>query len=140
MNDKITPQQLATKINQAFRSNDPAALAALYTEDAVLHQASEVFHGREAIQESYAAFFQAFPDGNSEFWNIMTCGDHFIYEGTFRGTNTGPLATPEGDMPPTGRKVELPFAFIAQMSPEGLIEEDRTYFDSALQAQQLGLG
>lgn len=47
---------------------------------------------------------------------------------------TGPL------MPPTGRKVELPFAFIARMSPGGLIEEDRTDLDTASQAQQLGLG
>jgi hypothetical protein len=70
----------------------------------------------------------------------MTCGEHFIYEGTMHGTHTGSLATPEGDVPPTGRKIAIPFAFIARMSPEGLIQQDRTYFDSALMGQQLGLG
>jgi len=140
MGDTITAQQLADKIRHCFRNKDAAAFAALYTEDAVLHQGSEVYRGREAIQESYAASFRAFPDGEPEFWNIMSCGKYFIYEGIFRGTNTGPLASSEGDIPPTGRKVEFPFAFIAQMSPKGLIEEDRTYLDSALQMEQLGLG
>ena len=67
MNERITPQQLAEKLKRAFKSGDPAAIAALYTEDAVLHQASEVAQGREAIKESYAAFLRAFPDGGSEF-------------------------------------------------------------------------
>ena len=139
MNIPITAQQLAEKLRKAFRSGDPAAIAALYTEDAVLHQASEVAQGREAIKESYAAFLRAFPDGGSEFWNIMSCGEHFIYEGSWRGTHSGPLATPQGDVPPTGRKVEFSFAFIAKMNSEGLIQEDHSYFDSALMMQQLGL-
>jgi len=140
MNIPITAQQLAEKLRKAFRSSDPAALAALYTEDAVLHEGSEVFQGREAIKESYAASLRAFPDMEPEFWNIMSCGEYFIYEGTSRGTHTGPLATPEGDIPPTGRKIEIRFAFIAKMNSEGLVQEDRTYFDSALMMQQLGLG
>jgi predicted ester cyclase len=127
-------------MQQAVKSGDPAAVAALYTEDAVLYQASEVAQGREAIKESYAGTFRAFPDAYSEFWNIMTCGEYFIYQGTWGGTHSGPLATPEGDVPPTGRRIEIPFAFIAKMSPEGLIEEDRTYFDTALMMEQLGLG
>jgi predicted ester cyclase len=140
MNISITAQQLAERIQTASRSGDPAVVASLYTEDAVMYQGSDVARGREAIKENYAGLLRAFPDSDNEFWNIMTCGEHFIYEGTWRGTHTGPLPTPEGDIPPTGRKIELPFAFIAKMSPEGLIQEDRTYFDSALMMQQLGLG
>ena len=140
MTEQITAQQLAEKLRQAFRSSDPAAAAALYTEDAIYHEASQVVRGREAVKELNAAWLRAFPDGEPEFWNIMACGEYFIYEGTWRGTHTGPLATPEGDVPPTGRKIEFRFAFIAKMSPKGLIQEDRTYFDSALMMQQLGLG
>ena len=140
MTDKITPQQLATKMNQALRSGDPAAVAALYTEDGVMYQASQVFRGREALEKEYADLLRAFPDSQSEFWQIMACGAYFIYQAIWRGTHSGPMATPDGDVPPTGHQIEIPFAFIAKMSPDGLIEEDRTYFDSALMAQQLGLG
>jgi hypothetical protein len=31
------------------------------------------------------------------------------------------------------------FAFFAKMSPEGLIQEDRSYYDTAQMMQQLGL-
>jgi uncharacterized protein (TIGR02246 family) len=140
MNGQIAAQQLAEKMQQAFASGDPAAIAALYTEGAVMHQGSDVVRGREAIEEAYAGMLRAFPDAHSEFWNIMSCGETHIYEGIHRATHTGPLATPEGEITPTGREIEFRFAFIAEMSSEGLIHEDRTYFDSALMMQQLGLG
>ena len=140
MDIQITAQQLAEKLQQAFTNDDLAMHAALYAEDAIYYEASQKVHGREAIQELLSVWYQAFSNVKFEYRNVMTCGEHFIYEGTMHGTHTGPLATPEGDVPPTGRKIEIPFAFIARMSPDGLIQEDRTYFDSALMAQQLGLG
>jgi steroid delta-isomerase-like uncharacterized protein len=139
MSIQITAQQLGEKVQQAWANSDAAALAALYAEDATLDDMLQVVHGREAIERSSAEFFRAFTDTTVEFRNIMTSGDHFIYEGTTRGTHTGTLATPVGEVPPTGRKIEIPFAFIAKMSPEGLIQDDRTYTNSALMMQQLGL-
>jgi steroid delta-isomerase-like uncharacterized protein len=140
MNSLITAQQLTEKLNQAFASGDPAAVAALYTEDAIYYDNAEVIRGREAIAENYAGILQAFPDVQSEFWSMMTCGKTFIYQLTWRGTHTGPLATPEGDIAPTGNKIEMQAAFFAKMSPDGLIREDRSYYDSAQMMRQLGLG
>ena len=140
MNEQINAQQLADKLQEGFRSGDPGALAALYTEDAIYYEGSQVVRGREAVKELYVTWLRAFPDMEPEFWNVMSCGEYFILEGTTRGTHTGPLATPEGDVPPTGRKMEIRFAAINKMSPKGLIQEDHTYFDSALMMQQLGLG
>jgi ketosteroid isomerase-like protein len=56
------------------------------------------------------------------------------------GTNTGPLVSPEGEMPPTGRRVNIRMAFILRVRPDGQIEEDQTYFDEAEFLKQLGLG
>jgi len=56
-----------------------------------------------------------------------------------RGTNTGPMMSPEGEIPPTGKKVEFKAVWIGRISPEGLIEEDRTYYDTADFMRQLGL-
>jgi steroid delta-isomerase-like uncharacterized protein len=140
MNIQITAQQLAAKYKEAFRSSDPAALAALYTEDGVYHEGSQVTQGREAIAESYAASLQPFSGVTVEFWNVLTCGEYYVYQGTWRGTHTGPFATPQGDVPPTRRKVEFSFVFINKMNSEGLIQEDHTYYDSVYVMQQLGLG
>jgi hypothetical protein len=49
------------------------------------------------------------------------------------------LASPEGDIPPTGRSVNAGFAFIARVNADGLVEEDRTYFDNLDFMKQLGL-
>ena len=56
-----------------------------------------------------------------------------------RGTNTGPMMTPEGEIPPTGKKVEFKAVWIGRISQEGLIEEDRSYYDTADFMKQLGL-
>ena len=140
MEIKISAQQLAERLQQAFNDSVLAMHAALYAEDAVYYEASQKVQGREAVQELLAVWYQAFSEVRLEYRKVWTCDDHFIYEGTMYGTHTGSLPTPEGDVPPTGRKIEIPFAFIAKMSTEGLIQEDRTYFDSALMTQQLGLG
>jgi hypothetical protein len=55
------------------------------------------------------------------------------------GTNTGPLVSPEGEMPPSRRRVEIRMAFILRVRSDGLIEEDQTYFDEAEFMKQLGL-
>ena len=140
MSGKITPQQLARKFQQALKSGDPSAVASLYTEDATYREGSQISQGQKEIREAYAVTLGTFSDIDVEFWNILTCGEYFVYEGTWRGTHTGPLAGSEGDIPPTGRKVEIAFAFVAKVTPEGLVQQDHTYSDSAQMMEQLGLG
>jgi uncharacterized protein (TIGR02246 family) len=49
---------LAMKYDEAFNKQDPAAVAALYTEDAVYVAHHGTFHGRQAIEKTYANYFQ----------------------------------------------------------------------------------
>ena len=129
------------QIFSSFNNHDPAALAQLYAQDAtyMLSGEPELLRGRKAIQKSYEVFFRAFPDMSVEKTLSMTSGDHHFAEAIARGTHTGPFATPQGEIAPTGRKIELKMAFVAKVTPEGLIAEDRTYFDSAVMMSQLGL-
>jgi ketosteroid isomerase-like protein len=57
-----TPRQellaLAKKFEEAWDHNDAAALAALFTKDAVLVNDSGAVNGRKAIEKSYADMFQ----------------------------------------------------------------------------------
>ncbi len=41
-------------------------------------------------------------------------------------------ATPQGDIAPTERKIEVKWAFFLNITPEGLLAEDRSYLDSAV--------
>jgi ketosteroid isomerase-like protein len=50
--------ELAKKFEEAWNSNDASALAALFTEDAVLVTDSGPVNGREAIKKYYTDLFQ----------------------------------------------------------------------------------
>jgi ketosteroid isomerase-like protein len=52
---------LGLKMDEAFNKNDAVALAALFTEDAVLVASDGMFFGRKAIQKRYAETFQRWP-------------------------------------------------------------------------------
>ena len=52
---------LATKQSEAFTNNDATAVAALFTEDAVLVAPDGIFSGRQAIQKRYENTFQRWP-------------------------------------------------------------------------------
>ena len=53
------------KYDAAFNKNDAAAVVALFTEDAVYVTPTGPIYGREAIEESYADFFQKWhPSGH----------------------------------------------------------------------------
>jgi len=138
---KVDLKMVADNVLKAVNSGDAAAVARLYTEDAVMIMSGEPepIRGRKAIEENQAAFLRAMPDFKVEFTLILISGDHITFEGVSRGTFTGPLTSPEGDIPPTGRSVASKFVFIAKVTKEGLIEEDRTYFDTAEYMRQLGL-
>ena len=55
---------LSRKTDDAYKNNDPAAVAALFTEDAVLVTPHGPFYGREAIEKYYADVFKQFHFSN----------------------------------------------------------------------------
>ena len=134
-------QKIAEKLQAAWDNYDMAALAQLYAEDATLIMPGEPepIKGREAIQKNQEAFIRAMPDFKMEFPLILFSENYIVFKGVAQGTFTGPLASPEGDIPPTGKSAKVRFAFIAKVNADGLIEEDQTYYDNADFMKQLGL-
>ena len=68
----------------------------------------------------------------------MEAGDLVVVEGRFVGTFTGPLASPDGDVEPTGASVDLRFADVARIR-DGKIGAYHTYYDQLGLLTQLGL-
>ena len=138
---KLDLKKIADKIVKTMNGGDPVALANLYAQDAVMIQSGEPgpIRGHADLLKSCQDIFKAFPDFKVEFPSILYSGDTIIFEGVSHYTFTGPLATPEGDVAPTGKSVNNRFVFLARISPNGLIVEDRTYFDNLDLMKQLGL-
>lgn len=52
-------------------------------------------------------------------------------------THLGPLPTPDGEIPPTGRRVSLPICFVLEVGPDGLIHGGETYYDVDTMLRQI---
>ena len=101
---QITEQLKAfsKKVDEAWNNNDAAALAALFTEDAVLVEDTGPIYGREAIEKHYVDVFQKLhfsnhldkADQNSPHI-IGTTGNEAWSNGewtlTLKGKNFGPV-------------------------------------------------
>jgi steroid delta-isomerase-like uncharacterized protein len=124
---------------EAANNHDPHRVDDLITEDCVLEApGAPPFKGPEQIKAWMQGFFDAFPDVSHPIHTLEVMGDIAVAELHAVGTNTGPLMTPNGELPPTGNKLNLRSA--AVMSFKGdRISSVHIYFDQVEFLSQLGL-
>jgi len=123
--------------------SDPAWLdksLAFFAEDCeVVDVPSDMTsRGPDGYKQVILFFEEGFPDSGIEITNLFASEDQVVVEFIGRGTNTGPLHMPTGDVPPTGRAVELRFCDVYRVS-NGKIVSYRSYYDVFGFLQQLGL-
>jgi predicted ester cyclase len=128
---------------EAFRrndANDVDGFVAMQAADTEWVTPDGPLHGREAVREYVGRFRQAFPDGRHTLVRAIETGDEVALEGTWSGTHTGVLATPAGDVPPTGRTVTMAFALFVSGDPAvGEASRVSLYMDQFAMAAQLGM-
>jgi len=78
-----------------------------------------------------------YPDFTVTIDETMFKDDKIIVKATVTGTNTGPLITPMGELPPTGKKIQFRAVGIIQVV-DGQITEEWIYFNQAPVLLQLG--
>jgi steroid delta-isomerase-like uncharacterized protein len=134
-------EDLAKKWTEAFNKHDTRAVAAHYAQDCVAYDPfyPQPLKGRAAIEKDAGDFFRAFPDLRFEVINLFEKGDRAAGEVKMTGTNSGPLATPMGEVPPTGKRIDLRGALVGRINAENLIVEERRYYDTGTMMKQLGL-
>ncbi|TML78668.1 MAG: ester cyclase [Actinobacteria bacterium] len=98
----------------------------------------DTVHSRDEWRAFCDVFVTAFPDLTQEVQLLVDAGEYAFAEVVARGTHTGPLATPEGDIGPTGRTIEVPFCVVMH-ARDGLLVDGREYYDAATLLRQLGL-
>jgi steroid delta-isomerase-like uncharacterized protein len=134
-----TGKDLWTELEALSNKQDWTGVASLYTSDAVYSTPNFRHEGREAILAFLEAGDKTFPDETTQTSLVIEEGDIVVAEWDFRGTNTGPITTPDGtEIPATGKSVELPGVTVAEVR-DGKIAVAREYFDSAVMSSQLGL-
>ena len=99
----------------------------------------QVFDGEEQVREYYRRSRSAFPDQRNEIISLRQADDAVITEFWLLGTHKGPLKTPAGEMPPTGKPFKVRMCAIFEFEGEKIVCE-RIYFDSMSMMRQLTAG
>ncbi|MDH3606750.1 MAG: ester cyclase [Acidimicrobiia bacterium] len=103
---------------------------------------SELATGRtvsgDDLRAALAGWKTAFPDATGTVTNTVEVGDTIVQEVTWTGTHTGPMMTPEGEIPATGAHQTTPAVMVSEYEGDQL-KATRHYFDLMGLMAQLGL-
>jgi ketosteroid isomerase-like protein len=124
---------------EAFNSHDLDAFGELFAEDVVTTAPGGMrAEGKAAATQSYGVWFEGFPDARIDLDLVIITDDAAIEQGTFSGTQTGVLHSPDGDVPPTGRSVKAPYMQVLRFRGDKCVSADLMY-DRLELLEQLGL-
>jgi steroid delta-isomerase-like uncharacterized protein len=132
-------QDLVGRFYGAFNRNDMDAAEACFTPDVtVVAPGAGEMRGVAAWRAYAETFKQAAPDAELRLRSAVEGGDRIAVEGTFAGTFTGPLQTPQGEAPPTGKAFAVDYVDVFTVRSDR-IAANRVYYDQLELLTQLGL-
>jgi steroid delta-isomerase-like uncharacterized protein len=131
--------KIAREHVDAFNSGDWERLQAGLAADARYDElgTQRKTEGAEKIIELYKGWKTAFPDAAGTVTSAVCSGNTAALEVTWTGTHNGPLETPEGTIPASGKRQETAAAIFFTFEG-GKIKQDRQYFDSMTLLKQIG--
>ncbi|MGE5679784.1 MAG: ester cyclase [Bacillota bacterium] len=94
--------------------------------------------GPDGYKKGFEVWLKAFPDGKVKINNIIAGEDFVAVEFTGSGNNTGTLSTPQGEIKPTRKLVNLPFCEVLNIK-SGKIVRSVLYYDLASMLRQMGV-
>ena len=109
---------------------DLALLDKIYSPGVIVHDPSqpENIVGLDSLKNQYKNTHIAIPDVKFSLDEMYVKGDKVVWIFTMSGTITGPIHTPFGDLPPTGKAFRLSGVAIDRIV-EGKIAEEWVYFN-----------
>ncbi len=132
--------KIARELYDAFNKKDFSESQKLIANGAQFKLApfNMKFEGVDGYLQFMHGWANAFPDGYCHVENITAGEDWAVCEFIGKGTHTGILMSLNGQIPPTGKKVEVPFCDVMKIK-DGKIVLFNSYFDSSTMMHQLGI-
>ena len=94
--------------------------------------------GPTGIGVTVEVFAKAFPDMHRELYRFVTVDNVVIVELALQGTHKGPLPTPMGVIPPTGKRMDTPCCDVFRLV-DGKIKSFNCYPSGTVMFAQLGV-
>jgi len=93
--------------------------------------------GVAAVMDAWQGWAKAIPDSKATFIREYESGDTAIFEVVWKGTHTGPLPTPSGTIPASGKRIEVPACQVLKVEG-GKVVTYSHYFDMLTLLAQIG--
>lgn len=129
---------LLQKVYGLWNDRDLDGALDLATDDIEIRLVAlgQTLTGREGFRRFMERFATASSDMRKHVTNQVTSEEQVVSEFTLRGTHDGPLRTLSGEMPPTGRPIDLNVIEVIGIR-DGRIARISNYSDSAILTRQL---
>ena len=138
MSDKLIEAAKLPNIGYSEKDWDKTAASVtpgfVYDEVAT-HRKSEGVEGYLDLCKGWAT---AFPESRATFHNAYVIGNTVVLELTWNGIHTGPMMTPNGEVPATGESISMRAAQVVEIE-DGKAASIRQYFDINTMMTQLGV-
>jgi predicted ester cyclase len=127
------------RVFRTWNARDKSAWMALLDPDLEIVLPGGVqLAGVEGANIFYALWHDAFPDNRLEPRRMIGEGDAVVVEAIFHGTHTGALNLPSGAVPPTNKRVSIPYVVIGT-AVGSTFTRLNFYYDQVEVLTQLGL-
>lgn len=116
-----------------------ALLDNIYSPDVIVHDPSQPQDviGLAALKSQYGNTHRAIPDVKFALDELYVKGDKLAWVFTMSGTITGPVGTPFGDIPPSGKTIRVSGVAVDRIAG-GKIVEEWVYFNLLDLLQPMG--
>ena len=94
--------------------------------------------GPTSLGKTVEVYAKAFPDMHRELYRFFSVGDTVVVELALQGTHKGPLPTPMGVLPPTGKRMDAPCCDVFRLV-NGKIQSFNCYPSGTVIFAQLGV-
>jgi steroid delta-isomerase-like uncharacterized protein len=134
----VTLAKLVQDHYDGLNAGDADLAISCFARDVTASFPSGPAKGTAELRPVIDGFLTAFPGMTVTVRKHWAQGNGFVAEVEFKGIQNGPLATPDGDVPPSGRDVAFTLIDVFVGDSNG-ITEHRVYWDNASFLAQLGL-
>ena len=132
--------ECASQFVEAYNNSDWDRLKAAFAADAVYDEVGtrRRLQGPDEILSANMGWKEAFPDSKGNITGAFADDGDVTLEITWEGTHTGPLESPQGTIPPSGKHFEVRACQVVKVEQDK-IKEDHHYFDMVSLLEQLGV-
>jgi predicted ester cyclase len=131
-------KESAARFIRAFNGHDENAMRLLNAPGIVFEAPGGVHLQGKDVTGYSMGWLKACPDGKITVQNQIISGPWVVEQVRFEGTHQGPLQSPAGTIPATGKRLNVKAAMVTRFENE-LAIESHVYFDQIDVLSQLGV-